>query len=452
MRAGRAIVAVVFIGAALTAIAGAAAGGSATALDLQSRGAIDSYLRSLGVDPTTVVRQSGRLNYAGPRCPGAAWNCTSSTRVVQITAAGGRNDADCTHAAEACIVVQTGNHNKAECKQRTTAEPTATLKCSITQQGKKNSAEVHQVIDQRHGPIQDAREIAEVRQQAKDRNELELVQLTTQGTSKGAEQEQDGHTTADVVQTAGHGGKNVAELRQAQELSASGSASRQLQNTKTLPDKIADCATETNPFGFSPTQPNVCADVEQHADGGENENELEQTIREHASTTVSASATQQQGLAKSLGSGGIDGEVDQESGSGSSQNDADQDHHQQASGPSGVRQAQWIDPGCCGVTQRSVKSFEEIEQSAIQSASSSNAFQSSRTVGVSHTPGACRIEHRARNNSDSHEAAVSEPGPCAVVLITVCRSGDDHAAPRHDKDHARGKCESERRGLPSGSG
>ena len=450
MGAARTIAALVAIVASATLIAGAAAGRSSTAVDLSTRAAVDSYLTSIGVNPATVVRQAGRLNYAGPHCPGAAWTCTTATRVVQAAPAGGRNQVDCPDSDETCVVVQSGAHNKAECRQRTTSEPVASLKCSITQQGKTNFALVHQTIEQRKGPAQDAREVADIRQHASEKNELQLVQLSVQLTFAGPVQEQDGHTVAELVQTATGHGKNVAQLRQIQELAAAGAATRQRQNSNPLPHGLADCATEGNGDEFSPTQPNVCADVRQETHHGTNENELDQRIGEHAATALSGS--QQQGLAKRAGSGGIDGEVDQTTASGSSRNDADQEHRQHAAGPAGATQAQYIDPGCCGVSQRGAKSSEKIDQVATQSATSSNAFQSSRTVGVSHTPGSCRIKHRARNNSDSQVASASEPGPCALVLITVCTSGGHHLGTQHDKGGRRGKCETVRGHLPRTAG
>ncbi len=53
-------------------------------IDLSTSAAIKRYLRSIGVTPRGVVIQRGPRNYAGPRCPGKGWNCTRSSRVVQI--------------------------------------------------------------------------------------------------------------------------------------------------------------------------------------------------------------------------------------------------------------------------------------------------------------------------------------------------------------------------------
>src|SRR5438309_10344712 len=83
--------------------------------ELSSLAAIEAYLVSIGVDPASVVVQQGRLNYAGPECPGADWNCTTATKVVQIPAPGapGANIFDCLPALDAqilglndCLIVQ----------------------------------------------------------------------------------------------------------------------------------------------------------------------------------------------------------------------------------------------------------------------------------------------------------------------------------------------------------
>ena len=108
MRFGRllpALLAFAAAAAALMALAGAGTAASqpaksgAVAPDLRSVGTgpaavakIHSYLRSIGLDPRTVVVQTGKRNYAGPRCPGKRWTCTTATRVLQ---AGSDNAFQC---------------------------------------------------------------------------------------------------------------------------------------------------------------------------------------------------------------------------------------------------------------------------------------------------------------------------------------------------------------------
>src|SRR5215216_984305 len=68
-----------------------------------------------------LVKQVGPRNYAGPNCPGKAWNCTTSGRVLQIATAGGQNVAVCTDAT--CTINQNEASNQAACIQRTNTTP-----------------------------------------------------------------------------------------------------------------------------------------------------------------------------------------------------------------------------------------------------------------------------------------------------------------------------------------
>src|SRR5918992_1300511 len=125
-------------------------------LDLTNAAAIDSTLRSLGVDPVTVVKQTGLQNYAGPNCPGIGWNCTTQTTVVQIALAGGENRTECsgkpadtttvTPGDQSCIVVQTApdkGENRARCRE-TSSDPVVIQTCVIVQDniGGGNHADV----------------------------------------------------------------------------------------------------------------------------------------------------------------------------------------------------------------------------------------------------------------------------------------------------------------------
>jgi hypothetical protein len=72
---------------------------------LRTRAGAARYLRSIGVNPRHFVIQRGIRNYAGSKCPGAAWSCTSTAHpVIQIASAGGSNTFQCSTAS--CAVVQ----------------------------------------------------------------------------------------------------------------------------------------------------------------------------------------------------------------------------------------------------------------------------------------------------------------------------------------------------------
>jgi len=164
--------------------AGAGSGSAATGkLDLSTPEAIDAYLLSKGVDPATVVRQTGLLNYAGPECPSPEWNCTTATAVVQIAKAGGENRSECRARPEPtqfeaeereCLIVQAAPpeeeerpvQNHAWCKQHVTDDPAVVLDCHITQTNTTggNHAYVDQDIDQTFGPAQTATDKASVTQ------------------------------------------------------------------------------------------------------------------------------------------------------------------------------------------------------------------------------------------------------------------------------------------------
>jgi hypothetical protein len=152
---GAAVVCVAIVG-----FASAAGAASQHQTAVQTRVATQSgaaaYLRSLGIDPASVVIQRGARNYAGPRCPGAGWNCTTSYRVFQISAGPGPNTYSCTPSGggsqtppNGCVIVQsntTGN-NVAACKLPGSTTG-LTWNCTVTQTNSSgaNRAEVKQEV------------------------------------------------------------------------------------------------------------------------------------------------------------------------------------------------------------------------------------------------------------------------------------------------------------------
>jgi len=134
----------VVLAAAFLAVAGgsSAAGGLArpAAADLSSRQGAVSYLRSLGLNPDGFVIQRGKRNYAGSKCPGRGWTCTTSTRVLQISTAG-TNVGNCngtnlsgSGASYSCEIVQeTGGSNAATCALTTDDSGDGTPTGPITQ-------------------------------------------------------------------------------------------------------------------------------------------------------------------------------------------------------------------------------------------------------------------------------------------------------------------------------
>jgi hypothetical protein len=428
-------------------------------IDLTNPAAVDSYLTSIGVNPATVVRQVGLLNYAGPNCPGVGWNCTTSTQVVQVSTTGGQNKFDCSPgtgtstggettmaSANLCVSVQGGDDNKAQCKLKDTAEPTESQRCVIEQDGQRNLAIVDQSIQQRTGPTQNATQTADVTQYATDRNDSQIHQDVKQDTKVSGPQNQNVHQVATVYQQA-TGSENFSHVHQNQDLSESGAAALQNQNVAPLPQGVQDCDFEFKPG----SNPNACASVTQVAgefvagqvtgSGGKNESHLHQNINESATTTTS-SATQTQEKADT----GIEAHIDQSNppGVGTNHKVTHQDGRQRASG--GSTQVQTIDPHCCGVgtTIGGSQNIDDFNQTAIQSASlgaaaeqrlgilgDTNHVQTSPgdapVVGAPSAPGGvsdvCRISHDARNDEASTHFSISfDPctGPHSVA--TECQS------------------------------
>jgi hypothetical protein len=434
------------VAAALVLVTGAGAGSQPPkALDLTSPSAVDSYLRSIDVDPATVVRQVGLRNYAGPRCPGARWNCTTSTRVVQVSLPDGVNKFVCDGQepqnpgtnpdTNTCVIVQGGSDNKAVCQEEDTAEPAESQRCVIQQQGDRNSAIVDQLIQQRTGPDQDATQTAEVDQTATERNQSQVHQDVKQDAQTGSTQNQNVHQVAIVNQSAS-GSDNYSDVHQNQDLSEGGAATTQNQNVAGLPSGIEDCDQVHKPG----SNPNACANVVQSiagSAGGTNESHVNQSINELAQTTASP-ATQTQEQADT----GIEAHVDQSNppGLGTNLKVAYQDARQSAEG--GTTQIQTIDPNCCGsaTTIGGANNMDDFHQTAIQSASlgelatqvlgitgDTSHFQTPPgLVGVGVQPAAtvtdvCQISHDAMNNEAStHFTLTVDPCTGTHVVHTEC--------------------------------
>jgi hypothetical protein len=421
MRVGRLLPAL-FVSAALTAAllvlsgAGAAANGST----LSSPQGVDAYLQSVGVNPASVVHQSGLLNYAGPKCPGKGWSCTTNTRVVQIAAAGGQNSVDCsgesfTEEGQSCIVVQTGADNRAVCIERSTAAD-ETQSCSITQTGSKNDATVDQSIDQNGGvDPQDAVQTADVTQTSDGVfNHASISQTVNQSTNDGTDQQQDGHQSAVVSQTATNDAGNDLQADQSQSQKAFGG---------TTQDQNANASAETDCSTNQPTQPNECANIQQSSDTGGNTSHLRQSMNQDANAGSGEDADQQQGTV----SGGIEARVHQETtGDGKQFNDADQDKHQHMSGPDGSSQTQFDPVFCCGAGSQVGGGTENISQQAAQDATEPEAVQELALLGQSLTAdGTCSIKQHARNNVDSATNADSLT-PCPFLALgIVCANGPE---------------------------
>ena len=92
--------AVAVLGAAVMLVSSAGAAPQSLKAQLSTRAGANLYLVQLGLSPRGFVIQRGDHNYAGPKCPGAGWNCTTAKRVLQISdGANHSNQVTCTAGA-----------------------------------------------------------------------------------------------------------------------------------------------------------------------------------------------------------------------------------------------------------------------------------------------------------------------------------------------------------------
>jgi uncharacterized repeat protein (TIGR01451 family) len=401
------------------ALAGAtSAAGPGTA----TPGAISGQIRAAGV---AVVKQFGARNYAGPNCPGVSWNCTKSTRVLQIATAGGTNVGVCTDqpapsgANQTCVITQGGPgaaKNVARCTEQS-SDVSAILSCSIDQTGAENYAFVAQTISQSQGDTQRGEETATVKQRPSTvpfvTNQLQLNQTVNQSVKTGSTQLQNAFQTATVQQTATGTGYNLSQVNQSQMQKAYAKSTTQSQNTT----GGTDCTTDE--FNPEPSQPNVCAEVSQESVGGTNENHLRQSIAEDMNST--GPATQTQGLEDH---GGLKGHVHQKTESAHSVNEVNQSKSLKETAPKGstLPQKQYDPISCCGFASQEGGSgnSETINQSSALSASGPNPTQKSGLIGTSRTPvGTCTITQSASTNSNSATNSDTESPECPFLTLTT---------------------------------
>jgi hypothetical protein len=139
------------------------------AANLRTRAGAARYLRSIGLNARHFVIQRGIRNYAGAKCPGAGWSCTSTAHpVVQITSAGGFNTFQC--ATASCAVVQVAAPaakpaNSASCIKTTGLNQS----CSISQTG-GGTAVVYENAGKLTGLTQTASSAASITQRATGTN------------------------------------------------------------------------------------------------------------------------------------------------------------------------------------------------------------------------------------------------------------------------------------------
>jgi len=349
--------AVAVLGAAVMLVSSAGAADQSLAAQLSTRTGATLYLVQHGLDPAGFVIQRGAHNYAGPNCPGAGWNCTTSTRVLQISNQAGRsNQADCTGTSGVvvdtttdCEIVQSNNDgsNSATCNQ-SSSDGNVSQRCVIFQTstgGGQNTANIGQVINANvdDGSTQNVHQYVGVNQQnttgsnvvnndglVGDSSVTQAISLTVSG---GATETQDAIQELSLTQKSTSGNNLTDNLVQTLSESAQtqfGGVVQQKQNT-------------------AATSPNTNAGISQTTQNGNNAATLDQshTLSELA-TGSESEILQVQGSEK----GGINSAVDQHATGegGGSTFDGSQEEHQTENHDGGTIKEQtqigpmWSDP------------------------------------------------------------------------------------------------------------
>jgi hypothetical protein len=362
--------------------------------DLSTNEGVAAYLSSRGLNAKGFVVQRGRLNYAGPKCPGRKWKCTKNTRVVQVAKGKhGRNRADCdgsltqTTNAVSCIVVQNApsGKNKARCSLEARDVTPVVLTCQITQTNTDgdNVARVIERVAQRDGADQRATLNALVTQvNGTGDNESDVTQTIDQRSREVSmttvpTQNQEGRFLGRIAQTSDSG---INDSRLIQNLAQSGKASG---GTNIVQRQFNDAV----------------GDVDQTIGD----------VGEPSATGNSKSKGKKSGKSKSF-----------------SKSFARQTEHQRLNGPG--QQIQ-IGPVACCSTQLGGdpnKTQTRIRQRSHQEASQATAQQSIRLEGTCTTVGDCGIRHRAQNNEDLirvlQRCVAPEGGTCSLFVPTTCGS------------------------------
>lgn len=440
------------------ASAGAASTGSAPAVDLSSYQAVVSYLTSLGIDPTGVVIQRGAQNYAGPNCPGAGWNCTTATKVVQVGQSGGQNTVECGAGATAipnsyltgavltsqqvtsltstngpiesliggCVTVQQGaSTNSAKCVKRSREIAVAMEECLIVQPdgidddpNASNQAFALITIDQDGGLLQDATARVKIDQTAMGgaKNFAHVIEYIKQSTKDVGPQVQEGHafTCVDQATDMGDSFSQVIQSQGSKE-QASGVVD-QKQNFALRPERCH--STDAT----SPSSVNTFARITQSSsltDGGRLESHLNQS---HNLDARALGGTQTQG-SPTLAAG-LEGMVVQNS-SGLAKSFGVQNEDQSLFGNSPtVIQHQFGPFRCCSEQTSNSNDDVQIQGMSAQKAVISSdpfsdlvpavanpeALQESLGIGHFNTSGDGTITHKIDQNEGSDTAYCPQRG------------------------------------------
>lgn len=432
----------VMLGAAVL-ISGAGASTHQVAIpgSTSSKAEITRYLVSVGVNPSGFVVQRGAHNYAGPKCPGRGWTCTTATRVLQIAAdshkggddGGGDNTFQCTtstggssSAPTDCTIVQvsTGGDNNARCVEPS-GDASVSQSCAIFQTNSTgdNHLVVRQMVAARGGATQNATQYAGVEQvNGTGSNDARIGQDLSQSTrdaDAAGTQTQDGHQGVFVSQTSDTG-DNGARVDQSLALNATATGATVSQNQNT----------------DSSNGLNTSAGITQSSNTGGNTARLNQRNDLDGTVARTSNGSQTQGFP----GGGLNAFFSQNSTglstvklnqrehqdltiNGGDNRDNSRDGHGKKTPPPPpgvVTQTQW-GPMWSDPNQGSnPANLFDINQSSSQHASN-GALQDDRAYGQCDTSGNCTVDQRIGQNGKSQTNSCSGAS-CDIGLIVTTNS------------------------------
>jgi len=293
-------------------------------IDVSTRAAVIDYLRSIHVDPTGVVIQRGSHNYAGAKCPGKRWSCTTTEHtVVQVAPAGGQNAFACSTVN--CAVVQYAPaapvNNTASCIKTGGLSQA----CSITQSnstGGDNTAIVYEKAATSAGLTQTAVSKATITQQSTSGSNTACVYqetaLSNSSTAGGAlTLTQESHQTVTVTQDSTSGNNSAASSAFA---SGSCDPANPITQNQTLTATNKGPAKLTQKQNAASKGANVTIDIAQNqgvaygvASGTNDAN----FVQNSTTTAIANSANGPISQTQSSVNGGLLGTINQDSSGGS---------------------------------------------------------------------------------------------------------------------------------------
>ena len=259
--------------AALASSVGAAPTPAKHTIRLSTTAAVKHYVRSLGISPKGIVIQRGAKNYAGARCPGKGWTCTSTRHaVVQVARPGGKNTFAC--ATAKCSVIQfataTAGTNTAKCINTSgVVQACLIIQSSSTANNQAIVVETANVS----GLTQAALLGADIRQRATGASNsnkacvLQTVNGTASTTAGGSAVTvtMEGHQAVKVVQDSAHGGNTVQNASAA---SGGSCVAGRLNQTQTLTSNVKGTGSITQRQNALNLGANVWLDIEQNQSSG----------------------------------------------------------------------------------------------------------------------------------------------------------------------------------------